>query len=189
MKPEESNKLIEELMTMNKKAEEQNIALEMEVKASKQIIKKLKKDNVLLTEYEEAIIDKDDLIRKFEKGKMISDNVIRNLQQELQCRTQVNLQEREELLNEKDTLEKDISELQKENKFKEEMIKTINIEKEMLENKILKLKEEKAEVVSTNVQTDLHFPQNENDVKFIACDICNERFPNVDDIQSHKNSC
>ena len=72
--------------------------------------------------------------------------------------------------------------------MKEESIKTINIEKEELENKILELKEEKAEVVSTKVQTMLYFLQNVNDIRFITCDICNETFPNVDDLQSHKNS-
>ena len=38
-------RLVEELMTMNNNLEQQNIALEMEVKASQKIIQKLKKDN------------------------------------------------------------------------------------------------------------------------------------------------
>ena len=43
----------------------------MEVKASQKIIQKLKKDKKLLYEYEEAIIDKDDSIRKFEKENIL----------------------------------------------------------------------------------------------------------------------
>ena len=64
----ESKRLIEELMKMNKTLEEQNIALEMEVKASHNIIKKLKRDNALLDEYEEAIIDKDDIIESLRRA-------------------------------------------------------------------------------------------------------------------------
>ena len=78
MNLEESKQLIEVLMKTNEDLEKENIALEMEVKASQKIIQKYKRDTKLLEEYEEAIIDKDDVIRKFEKGKTIADKVIQN---------------------------------------------------------------------------------------------------------------
>ena len=74
----ESKMLIEELMKTNENLEKNNIALEMEVRASKRIIHKLKMENKLLAEYEEAIIDKDDLITRFEKGKVVAVQVIQN---------------------------------------------------------------------------------------------------------------
>ena len=79
----ESKILIEELMKMKKNLENQNISLEMEVKASQKIIKNLKRETTLLDEYEEAAIDRDDSIRKFERGKTIPDDVIKNLKKEL----------------------------------------------------------------------------------------------------------
>ena len=83
MNLEESKRLIEELMKTIGNLEKQNIALEMEVKGRRKIIQKQKKDTNLLNEYEEAIIDKDDSIRMFEKGKNIAKKVIQNLQKKL----------------------------------------------------------------------------------------------------------
>ena len=77
----DSKRLIEELMKMNHNLENQNIALEMEVKASQKIIQKLKGYNALLKEFKEAIKDQNDKIKKFEKGKAIADNVIKNLKE------------------------------------------------------------------------------------------------------------
>ena len=75
---EESKQLIEVLIKTNEDLEKENITLEMEVKASKKIIQKLKRESELMHEYEEAIIDKDDQIRTFERGKIVADNVIKN---------------------------------------------------------------------------------------------------------------
>ena len=58
----ESKRMIEEVIKTNENLEKENIALEMEVKASQKIIQKLKRENGLLKEFEKAIKDKDDLI-------------------------------------------------------------------------------------------------------------------------------
>ena len=62
MNCKESKRFVEELVRMIENLENQNIALEMEVKASQKMICKLRRDDRLLEEYEEAIIDKDDFI-------------------------------------------------------------------------------------------------------------------------------
>ena len=58
---DEKQKLIDELMKMNKKLENENIALEMEVKASHKMIARMKSEN-----------------EHFKKGKNVSDKVIRD---------------------------------------------------------------------------------------------------------------
>ena len=126
----ESKRLIEELIKRN--LEEENIALEMEVKASKRIIHNLKSDTELLLEYEEAVIDKDDLIRKFEKGKTIADNVKKNLKEEINVQGNEMLNVIEKLNSEKETVEKEMLEIRKENILKEENLK-------MFEDKLLKI--------------------------------------------------
>ena len=60
----DKRKLIDELMKMNQNLENQNIALEMEVKASHKIIARMKGENDTL-----------------KKGKNVADKVITNLQQ------------------------------------------------------------------------------------------------------------
>ena len=138
----ESRKLIEELKKRNHNLEKENITLEMEVKASRKIIHKLKRDNELLGEYEEAIIDKDDLIEKFEKGKTITDKIIKNLQnekdelkQELEATETANEVKRiglDELKNKKDDEIRDL-------------LQEVNVIQEMNEKKeatLLRLEEE-----------------------------------------------
>ena len=123
---EESKMLIEELMKMNNNLEENNIALEMEVKASHKIIQKLKRDKSLLKEYEEAIIDKDDLIRKFEKGRVIMDNVIISLKDSLKlkekeiCNVEKVAEGKIQIETEKKALEKQILEICKENNLEDQ---------------------------------------------------------------------
>ena len=123
---EGSKRLIEELMKMNNNLEENNIALEMEVKASHKIIQKLKKGNSLLKEYEEAIIDKDDLIRKFEKGRVIMDNVIISLKDSLKlkekeiCNVEKVAEGKIQIETEKKALEKQILEICKENNLEDQ---------------------------------------------------------------------
>ena len=63
---DEKKKIIDELMKMNQHLENQNIAFEMEVKASNKIIARLKGEN-----------------EKFQKGKNVADMVIKNLQDKL----------------------------------------------------------------------------------------------------------
>ena len=117
----ESKMLIEELMKTNENLEKNNIALEMEVKASKRIIHKLKMENKLLAEYEEAIIDKDDLITRFEKVKVVAVQVIQNLKEEINLHgkelddVKKIKDENDKLNSEKETLEKQIVEINKEN--------------------------------------------------------------------------
>ena len=58
---DEKQKLIDELMKMNKNLENENIALEMEVKASHKMIARMKSES-----------------EDFKKGKNVSDKVIRD---------------------------------------------------------------------------------------------------------------
>ena len=133
----ESKKVIGELTKRNQNLEKENISLEMEVKASRKIIHKLKKDNELMEEYEEAIIDKDDLIKKFEKGKTISDKVIQNLKKE------INVQGNEmcnvkKITEEKETLEKDILENKDVIENLQKEIALLKANEDVLKRKVLK---------------------------------------------------
>ena len=190
----ESKKLIEELMKMNQNLENQNIALEMETKASQKIINKLKRENKLMLEYEEAIIEKDDQIRKFEKGKFIADNVIKNLQGELNLKVQAlsnaekNLEEMDHLTSQKKSLEKDMLELRNENSVKEEMLKTIKIEVDTLENELLEIKHNQADVDEKNIQTDEIHSGGVERADLLECHFCDERFHQSSYLISHKKS-
>ena len=132
-----------------------NIALEMEVKASHKIIKKLKRDNELLGEYEEASIDKDDLIRGFEKRKTVADKVIQNLKEELLgkgkeiCNAKKMSEDYEKLKAEKDALEKDISEICMENDLRERGIHAIKKEMKRKIDVVLDEKTVQTDIVKT----------------------------------------
>ena len=186
-----SKRLIEELMKMNKNVEEQNIALEMEVKASQKIIRKLKLDNDLLKEYEEAIKEKDEQIRTFQKGKVIAENAIKNLQHERNLQgnvldnAQKILKEKEQLIVEKDSLEQEIIEIQKENQLKEEKLESIKVEMGLLENKMLECKESKIEVKEKNVQKETNEMEK---VSFVGCKFCRKSFQTNTDLKEHKKS-
>ena len=165
----------------------------MEVKASHNIIKKLKRDNALLEEYEEAIIDKDDRIRKFEKSKLIADNVIKNLQEErnlqgnvLENAKQI-LKEKEHLITEKDSLEKEVLYIQKENNLKEEKLKHIDMEMNILKEKLSKFKEAKVnvDVDDKNIQTNSDYPKRVEKLNGPDCKICSESFLNTADLENH----
>ena len=126
----ESKMLIEELMKTNENLEKNNIALEMEVRASKRIIHKLKIENKLLAEYE----DKDDLIMRFEKVKVVAVQVIQNLKEEINLHgkelddVKKIKDENDKLNSEKETLEKEIVEINKENISKEEILLAVKVE-------------------------------------------------------------
>ena len=189
----ESKILVEELMKMNKNLENQNIALEMEVKASKKIIKNLKRKTELLDEYEEAVIDRDDSIKKFEKGKSIADNVIKNLKKELNLKekeifTLQNIaKEKESLDSENQNLERDILDLQRVDKKKEEDLEAMNIEKNVLEDRLIKLKEYKVIVDEKSIQTDFFI--NKIQENFATgtgtCDECECKFENISELEMH----
>ena len=172
----ESRKLIEELKERNHNLEKENITLEMEVKASRKIIHKLKRDNELLGEYEEAIIDKDDLIEKFEKGKTITDKIIKNLQnekeglkQELEATEKANEVKRiglDELKDKKDDeirdLLQEVNVIQEMNEKKEATLLRLEEENCQVKEKLREL-EEKKEVLEKYVQTeDFHFEEMES---------------------------
>ena len=190
MNLEESKQLIEVLMKTNEDLEKENIGLEMEVKASHKIIQKLKRDTKLLDEYEEAIIDKDDIIRKFEKGKTIADKVIQNFKEKLdlqekdKCDIEKILKEKDELNSEKETLEKEIIEIQKENVLKEENLEAIKLEMNTCKDKLLKLEEK--EVEEKNVQTDV-FQVNPQESEILAtdCDCCGKKFQSTFELERH----
>ena len=189
MNLEESKQLIEVLMKTNEDLEKENIALEMEVKASQKIIQKYKRDTKLLEEYEEAIIDKDDAIRKFEKGKTIAERVIKSLKEKLdlqgkdKCDIDKILKEKDELNLENKTLEKEIIEIQKENVSKEENLEAIKLEMKVYEEKLLKLEEKKAE--EKNVQTDVFQNHHESEILAIECDCCSKKFKSKSDLKRH----
>ena len=62
--------------------------------------------------------------------------------------------EKDKLNAEKETLEKDIIELSKENISKEEILLAIKVEMKMLQDKLLKIKETNVGFDDKNVQTD-----------------------------------
>ena len=184
-------RLVEELMTMNNNLEEQNIALEMEVKASQKIIQKLKKDNKLLEQYEEAIIDRDDKIQKLKKCKGIADDVIKNLQEDRHLKVQEVLKEKEKLTTEKDFLEKEIDEIRIENCLKEKMLKTIEIEMTNLENKMIEFNEREVKTEEKYVQTDTFDTDTDTGMEnedLLECEICSERFQFAMELKNHKKS-
>ena len=189
----ESKRLIEEVMKANQNLENENIALEMEVKASQKIIHKLKRDNQLLEEYEEAIIDKDDLIRKFEKGKIVASNVIRNLKEELNLKeielagVKKMLEEKDKLNSDNECLEKEILEIQKDNNLKEENLKAIETELICLKDKLAKVKEKNISVNEIFTQTD-DLKCCSQEVPYLGgldCKICNLNFQNISELEKH----
>ena len=84
----EAKRIIEELIKTNEHLEKENIAFEMEVKASQKIINKLKRDTRLMIEYEDAVIERDEKLDKMEKHKSIAENVIKKLKEELRLKEQ-----------------------------------------------------------------------------------------------------
>ena len=124
MNLEDSKRLIDELMKTNEECEKQNIALEMEIKASYKIIQKLKKDNG----------DKDDLIRKFEIGRTVAEKVIQTLKEELNVKekeiykSKEIIEEFEKRKSDKDAIEKNIPEICMENDLMERGLKAIKKE-------------------------------------------------------------
>ena len=161
----------------------------MEVKASQKLICKLRIDNRLLEEYEEVIIDKDDFIRKLEMGKIVTDKVIKSLKDELnlQGKEMHNLEnistERERLVLENQSLEKDILDLQRVNNSKEDDLKAIKIEMEILEDKIVKLKENEVTVDEKSNQTDPILTQTH-----FQCEHCGKEFNRISDLEIHKKT-
>ena len=147
----------------------------------------------MLEEYEEAIIDKDDRIRKFEKSKLIADNVITNLQEErnlqgnvLENAKQI-LKEKELLTTEKESLEKEVLDIQKENDLKEEKLKHIEMEMNNLKERLSKFTEDKVNVHvdDKNIQTDSDYSQEVEKLNGPDCKICNEVFFNTTDLENH----
>lgn len=138
---DDKRKLIDELMKMNQNLENQNIGLEMEVKASHKIIERMKAEH-----------------ENFKKGKNVADKVIKNLQEKLTLQSKdifdaKKISEENEKLNfEKETLEKEVMEIQKQNNSKEDNLKEMMTEMKILEDKLSSLKEKKTE--DKNFQTD-----------------------------------
>ena len=83
MNLEESKVLIEELMKANHNLGNENVAFEMEVKASKKMIQKYKRGENCIKEYEKSMNEKDNLINKFEKERKIAENMIKHLKGEV----------------------------------------------------------------------------------------------------------
>ena len=121
---DEKQKLIDELMKMNENLENQNIAFEMEVKASHTIIARMKGEN-----------------EHFKKGKTVADKVIQNLKEKLNLQSKDIFdakkisEENKQLILDKETLEREVVEIQEENILKEENLKTIMNEMKFLEKK------------------------------------------------------
>ena len=135
--------------------------------------------------------DKDDKMRKLEKSKLIADNVIKNLQEErnlqgnvLENAKQI-LKEKEHLTAEKDSLEKEVIDIQKENKEKEELLKSIEMEMNILEERLSKFAEAKDNVDDKNIQTDSYFPQEVDNVNGPDCKICSKTMSNNADLDNH----
>ena len=200
----ESKKLIKELTKRNQSLENENVALEMEVKASRKIIHQLKRDTELLAEYEEAIIDKDDLIQKFEKGKTVADKIIHNLKEEINVQGKemsvkktTDTEEKEKLENEISSLVEEIEKIQVENGKKEILVKDISEENKMLIEKMNFLEESNQNLLQQN-QLDNEKDETKSlkdklglpDEKFVSedslkCKNCEENFSNKNDLKRH----
>ena len=172
---DERKKLVDELMKTNENLENQNIALEMEVKASHTIIARMKEEN-----------------DKLKKGKNVAEKVIKNLQEKLNLQSKdisgvkKISEENEQLILDKETLEREVVEIQKENILKEENLKTIMNEMKFLEEKHSKNKEKKVE--EKNSQTDalnLHYQESEK-VPAINCSCCQNNFLSISDLEKHQ---
>ena len=131
---DEKQKLINELMKMNENLENQNIGLEMEVKASQKIIARVKGE----TEH-------------FKKGKNVADKVIKNLQEKLNDQSREISdaeQENEKLREEIKVLETKLS------KFKQKKVKEKNLQTDDIKVEEKNLQTDALMVEEKNLQTD-----------------------------------
>ena len=182
---DEKQKLIDELMKMNNNLETQNIAFEMEVKASHKIIERMREEN-----------------EKLQKGKNVAEKVIKNLQDTLNLQSKEIVQfkkitkEKEKLTLEKETLEQEVVEIKKENISKEENLNILKMEIKSLEGELSKYKEKKvddknvqtdaAKVGVKNVQTDAMYSEEFKSAKTFECDVCHHKLNSMSDLKMHK---